>query len=90
MHAADSARRPRAPCFIDPPGYVRHRPETTQLYRLVEQYYSAFREVRAVAETAALLADEVLTRASAAPVGATTPEAFAAGRPGTAAAIRGV
>jgi ribosomal protein S27E len=32
------ARR-RAPPFIDPPGYVRHRPEATLLYPLVERYY---------------------------------------------------
>jgi hypothetical protein len=32
MHAAASAR-PRAPEFVDPPGYARHRPETTLLYQ---------------------------------------------------------
>jgi hypothetical protein len=47
MHAAASARRPRAPLFIDPPGYARHRPETTLFYQLVEQHYPAFRELRA-------------------------------------------
>jgi hypothetical protein len=40
-------RRPRAPPFLDPPGYARHRPESTLLYRLVEQHYPAFRELRA-------------------------------------------
>ena len=39
----------RAPDFIDPPGYARHRPETTLLYQLVEQHCPAFRELRAVA-----------------------------------------
>ena len=47
MHAAASAR-PRAPEFVDPPGYARHRPETTLLYQLVEQHYRAFREQRAI------------------------------------------
>jgi ribosomal protein S27E len=41
------SRRPRAPPFLDPPGYARHRPETTLLYRLVEQHYPSFRELRA-------------------------------------------
>jgi hypothetical protein len=83
------AERPRAPAFLDPPGYARHRPETTLLYQLVELHYPAFRDMRAevrrplpdfveeefeakkrgfcpscgarrMAETAALLADEVL------------------------------
>jgi ribosomal protein S27E len=31
--------RPRAPPFIDPPGYARHRPEATLLYQLVERHY---------------------------------------------------
>jgi ribosomal protein S27E len=48
MQAA-AARVPRTPAFVDPPGYVRHRPETTLLYQLVEQHYPAFRELRAVA-----------------------------------------
>jgi hypothetical protein len=26
--------RPRAPPFVDPPGYARHRPEATLLYQL--------------------------------------------------------
>jgi hypothetical protein len=32
----------RAPPFIDPPGYSRHRPEETLLYQLVEEHYPAF------------------------------------------------
>jgi hypothetical protein len=47
MSVAARARRPRAPPFLDPPGYARHRPEATLLYRLVEQHYPAFRELRA-------------------------------------------
>ncbi len=47
--ACRRARRPRAPGFVDPPGYARHRPETTLLYQLVEQHYPAFRELRALA-----------------------------------------
>jgi hypothetical protein len=39
----------RAPSFIDPPGYARHRPEQTLLYRLVEQHYAAFVTAREVA-----------------------------------------
>ena len=42
-------RGARAPAFVDPPGYARHRPETTLLYQLVEQHYPPFRELRAVA-----------------------------------------
>ena len=38
--AARSAAR--APAFIDPAGYARHRPERTLLYQLVEWYYPAF------------------------------------------------
>ncbi len=49
MHAAASAHRPRVPGFVDPPGYTRHRPETTLLYQLVAQHYPAFRELRAMA-----------------------------------------
>jgi Transposase zinc-binding domain len=37
--ARERAARARAPPFIDPPGYTRHRPEATLLYRLVERYY---------------------------------------------------
>ncbi|MBP7609919.1 MAG: transposase zinc-binding domain-containing protein [Steroidobacteraceae bacterium] len=46
MSAAARARRSRAPPFLDPPGYARHRPEATQLYQFVEQHYPAFRELR--------------------------------------------
>jgi len=46
--AAAQARHPRAPPFVEPPGYARHRPESTQLYQLVEQHYPAFREMRAM------------------------------------------
>src|SRR5689334_364238 len=38
--------RPRVPPFIDPPGYARHRPEETLLYRLVEEHYPAFLAAR--------------------------------------------
>jgi hypothetical protein len=44
---AACALRPRAPPFIDPAGYSQHRPEATLLYRLVEQHYPVFRELRA-------------------------------------------
>lgn len=37
----------RAPPFIDPPGYARHRPEETLLYQIIEQHYPVFREARA-------------------------------------------
>ncbi len=47
MSVAARARRLRAPPFIDPPGYARHRPEATLLYQLVEQHYPAFRDLRA-------------------------------------------
>ncbi len=33
--------------FIAPPGYQRHRPETTLLYQLVAEHYPAFRDRRA-------------------------------------------
>jgi len=36
---ASERARPRAPPFIDPPGYERHRPEATLLYQLVERHY---------------------------------------------------
>jgi len=52
MHAATAAAgapRARAPAFVDPPGYARHRPETTLLYQLVEQHYPVFRALRAEA-----------------------------------------
>ncbi len=44
---AACSQRPRAPPFIDPSGYAQHRPETTLLYRLVEQHYPDFLELRA-------------------------------------------
>ena len=47
--AAAHARHSRAPPFVEPPGYARHRPESTLLYQLVEQHYPAFREMRAMA-----------------------------------------
>jgi len=47
MHAAAWAQRPRAPPFIDPSGFARHRPGNTLLYQLVEQHYQDFRELRA-------------------------------------------
>ena len=37
MSVAASQRRPCSPQLIDPPGYARHRPESTLLYQLVEQ-----------------------------------------------------
>ena len=49
MSVAARVRTIRAPPFLDPPGYARHRPEATLLYQLVEQHYSAFRELRAEA-----------------------------------------
>ena len=49
MSAATRARPIRAPPFLDPPGYARHRPEATLLYRLVEQHYPAFRALRSEA-----------------------------------------
>jgi hypothetical protein len=36
-----------APLFIELPGYACHHPEATLLYKLVEQHYPAFRELRA-------------------------------------------
>ena len=41
--------RPRAPPFGDPPGYVRHRPEWTVLYQLVERHYPDFLALREAA-----------------------------------------
>ncbi len=49
MSVAARVRRPRAPPFLDPPGYARHRPDATLLYQLVEQHYPAFRAQRAEA-----------------------------------------
>jgi ribosomal protein S27E len=42
-------RGARAPPFLDPPGYARHRPEATLLYQLVEQHYPAFSALRSEA-----------------------------------------
>jgi ribosomal protein S27E len=36
--------------FIEPPGYRRHRPESTLLYRLVAEHYPKFRDRRAAEE----------------------------------------
>jgi hypothetical protein len=36
--------------FIEPPGYRRHRPESTLLYRLVAEHYPTFRDRRAAEE----------------------------------------
>lgn len=47
--AAAHARHPRAPPFVEPSDYARHRSENTLLYQLVEQHYPAFREMRAMA-----------------------------------------
>ena len=33
---------------VQTPGYARHRPETTLLYRLVEQNYPSFRQLRSM------------------------------------------
>jgi hypothetical protein len=37
----------RAPPFINPPGYERHRPEQTLLSQLIEQHYPALVAERA-------------------------------------------
>jgi hypothetical protein len=71
MSVAIRVQRPRAPPILDPPGCVRHRPEATLLYQLVGQHFPvAFSckkrgfcpscGARRMAETAALLVDEVL------------------------------
>jgi hypothetical protein len=44
--ARERATQSRAPPFIDPPGYARHRPEETLLYQLVERYYPDLVAVR--------------------------------------------
>jgi len=36
--------------FIEPPGYRRHRPESTLLYRLVAEHYPGFRDRRSAEE----------------------------------------
>jgi ribosomal protein S27E len=46
---ASEQARARAPPFIDPPGYARHRPEATLLYRIVERHYPELVAVRAAA-----------------------------------------
>jgi len=50
VSAATRARPIRAPPFLDPSGYARHRPEATLLYRLVEQHFPAFRALRSEAD----------------------------------------
>ena len=47
--ASGRAAPRRAPQFIAPPGYARHRPEQTLLYRLVDEHYTAFFAARAAA-----------------------------------------
>jgi hypothetical protein len=47
--ASERAARPRAPPFIDPLGYARHRPEETLLYQLVERHYPELAAVREAA-----------------------------------------
>ena len=37
----------QAKSFVAPPGYLRHRPETTLLYQLVAEHYPKFRDRRA-------------------------------------------
>jgi ribosomal protein S27E len=49
VSAATRARPTRAPPFVDPPGYCRHRPEATLLYQLLAQHYPAFRALRSEA-----------------------------------------
>jgi uncharacterized Zn finger protein len=44
--ASERVARPRAPPFIDPPGYARHRPEETLLYQLVERHYPEYAPCR--------------------------------------------
>jgi len=43
---ASERTRPRAPPFIDPPGYARHRPEATLLYQIIERHYPEFAAAR--------------------------------------------
>ena len=47
--ASERPARPSAPPFVDPPGYARHTPEATLLYRLVERYYPELVAVREAA-----------------------------------------
>jgi len=46
---ASERARACAPPFIDPPGYVRHQPEATRLYQLVERHYPEFAATREAA-----------------------------------------
>jgi ribosomal protein S27E len=48
--ASGRAASRQTPPFIDPPGYARHRPERTLLYRLVEMHYPTFVAAREAAE----------------------------------------
>jgi hypothetical protein len=48
--ANERAARPRAPRFIDPPGYARHRPEETLLYQIVERHYPELVATREAAD----------------------------------------
>ena len=41
------AHQARAPEFIDPPGYARHRPEQRLFYQLIEQHYPKLLAARA-------------------------------------------
>jgi len=43
---ASERARPRAPPFIDPPGYARHRPEATLLYQIIERQKSQAADAR--------------------------------------------
>jgi hypothetical protein len=45
----ERAVRPRAPPFIDPPGYARHWPEETLLYQIVKRHYPEFVATREAA-----------------------------------------
>jgi hypothetical protein len=47
--ASEAGTARRVPPFIDPPGYSRHRPEETLLYRLVEEHYPVFAAEREAA-----------------------------------------
>src|SRR5512143_253830 len=47
--ASERAARPRAPPFVDPTGYARHRPETTLLHAIVKRHYREFVATREVA-----------------------------------------
>lgn len=49
MPTAAHARHPRAQPFVEPRGYAQHWPESALPCQLVEQHYSACREMRAMA-----------------------------------------